>query len=394
MKINVGVFFGGKSVEHEVSVISGLQAFHAFDTEKYNPIPLYLTKEHELYFGKEIGNIEAYKNIPALLMNSERVIIVNNGNKALLVRYPGKKFGNNVLAQLDVALPVLHGTNVEDGAFQGYLQTLGIPYAGCDVLSSALGMDKYAMKAILKDNGIPVLDCVVLDVKSYAKDAAREISKVESKLSYPVIVKPINLGSSIGIRVAKDHDGLIKALEYAFEFSIKVLVEKAITNLKEVNIAVLGDYESAQTSECEQPIGSEEILSFTDKYAGGAKDSSKGGMASLKRIIPAPVSSELKERIQSNAVKAFQALGCSGVARIDFMIDQDSNELYLTEINTIPGSLAFYLWEPVGIKYPVLLDKIIGLALKREREKKQLNFTYENNLLSSANFSSMKGGKV
>lgn len=262
MKIRVGVFFGGKSVEHEVSVISALQACRSLNTDKYEIIPIYITKNTEFYIGENIGKIEAYKNIPALLKESSRVLPVGGNGTVELLHYPMKKFGNNVAAVIDVALPVVHGTNVEDGALQGYLQTLGIPYAGCDVLSSAVGMDKYVMKTVFADNDIPVLPGTVINIKEFTKDQNTVAERIESRTQYPVIVKPVNLGSSVGIRKAKSREELIDALDYAFTFALKVLVENAITELKEINCSVLGDYESAEASECEEPVANDEILSY------------------------------------------------------------------------------------------------------------------------------------
>ncbi len=394
MKIRLGVFFGGKSVEHEVSVISALQACRSLNKDKYEVIPIYITKNTEFYIGENIGKIEAYKNIPALLKESSRVIPVGNNGTVELLHYPMKKFGNNVAAVIDCALPIVHGTNVEDGALQGFLQTLGIPYASCDVLSSAVGMDKYVMKTVFADNGIPVLPATVVNIKEFTRSQDTIVSLIESRTEYPVIVKPVNLGSSVGIRKAKDREELLDALDYAFTFAIKVLVENAVTDLKEINCSVLGDYESAEASECEEPVANDEILSYQDKYVGGTKSSGgKSGMASLKRKIPADITPGMREEIRTLAVKAFKVLGCSGVARIDFMLDKTSGKIYLNEINTIPGSLAFYLWEPLGLKYTELLDRMIALAFKRERENKSISFSFDSNILENASFGGSKGSK-
>lgn len=395
MKIRVGVFFGGKSVEHEVSIISAIQAINAFDRGKYELIPVYITKENELYTGEYAGKIEEYRDIPALLRKSIRIVIVNEGNKTKLVRYPMKKFGDSTVNEIDVAFPVVHGTNVEDGALQGFFQTLNIPYAGCDVVSSAVGMDKYVMKAVFKDNGIPVLDCVVVTASKYSNNPDGIIAQIKERIGLPAVVKPVNLGSSVGIKVGRNDEELSEALDHAFSFSGKVLVERAIVNLREINCSVCGDTDSAEASECEEPFGSDEILSFEDKYSAGAKNGSKsGGMASLKRKIPADISDEMRNEIRELSVRAFQCLGCSGVSRIDFMIDTQDNKVYLNEINTIPGSLAFYLWEPLRIKYPQLLDKMVSLALKRDRELKNLNFTFKSNILAEAKLGGTKGGKL
>ena len=392
MKIRVGVFFGGKSVEHEVSVISGLQAYNSFNRDKYEPIPIYITKDNELYTGDAVGDISNYKNIPALLQKSIRVFFMCEQGQVQLIRYPAKKIGNSVVAQIDVAFPVVHGANVEDGSLQGFLRHYNIPLVGCDVAASAVTMDKYIMKTVLKDNGIPVLDCVTLNVREYEGDEEAAYNKVESKISYPVIVKPVNLGSSVGIKVAQDREALREALEYAFTFGARVLIEHAITNLREINCAVLGDYEQAHASECEEPISSDEILSYEDKYVAGDKSGSEG-MRTAKRELPANLTPEKREEIRRMAVETFQVLNCNGVSRIDFMIDRDTDQVYVNEINPIPGSLAFYLWEALDKPYAELLDDMVQLALKREREEKSVLTSFDSNILQNANLSGAKGVK-
>ena len=391
VKIKIGVFFGGQSVEHEVSIISALQAVNNFDRSKYDIIPIYITKGNEFYVGEKIGDIEAYKNIPALLKKSQKVILVNENEKLNLIKYPMKKFCSNIYDYIDIAFPIVHGTNVEDGALQGYLKTLRIPFAGCDVMASASGMDKYVMKTVLKDNDIPVLDCCRSDRRHYQNDTAAFLDKVEALIGYPVIVKPINLGSSVGIRKANDRETLEDALDYAFQFANDVLVEKAIQNLREINCSVLGDYEEAIASECEEPISSDEILSYEDKYLSGEKSSGSKGMSSTKRKLPADIPADVKAEIQRLAVKTFQSLNCNGVARIDFMLDVDENKVWVNEINTIPGSLAFYLWEASGVKYKELLDRLVKLALKRERENKDITYSFDTNILSGVKLGGMKG---
>ncbi len=393
MKIKLAVLFGGKSVEHEISIISALQACEYINREKYEVIPLYMTKEGAFYTGEHIGHIERYKDIPLLLRESTRVLLLSEEGKVNMVRYPMKKLGSNVLGSIDVVFPIVHGTNVEDGTLQGYLQTLGLPYVGCDVLSSAVGMNKYVMKAVFKDNDIPVLPCACYNLADF-EDVEKLLDRIEGRFPYPVIVKPINLGSSVGISKADHREDLEEALGLAFNFSQKVLVEPAIQHLKEINCAVLGDELEAEASECEEPLNAEEILTYEDKYIGGGK--SKGaskGMASLSRAIPANISAQRREEIRQMAVRAFQCLGCSGVARIDFMIDQDTDQVYLNEINTIPGSLSFYLWEPVGLPYTELLERMIQLALKRHRENGKLTFSFETNVLSGVKLGGAKGTK-
>lgn len=395
MKIRVGVLFGGKSVEHEISVISALQAAEYIDRARYEVIPIYIAKDNTMYIGTQIGMIEAYRDIPALLKNSQRVILVPEGNKVALVRYPAKLFSNPVQGYLDLAFPIVHGTNVEDGTLQGYLKMLGLPFVGCDVAASAVGMDKYLMKAVLMEQNIPVLPCLYFDKQSFEQDEDAVVAQIAQQFGYPVIVKPVNLGSSVGITIAKDAQTLHEALEDAFSYAHRVLVERAISNLKEINCAVLGNATQAQASECEQPLGASAILTYEDKYMAGGKGSKGGskGMATLSRKIPADISDEVRTSIRTMAVKAFRALGCNGVARIDFMIDQDTGAIYLNEINTIPGSLSFYLWEPLGMSYTELLSRLLDLALARKRQEEDITYSFDTNVLAGVKLGGSKGSK-
>ena len=392
MRTKVAMLFGGKTVEHEVSVISGIQALKSMDTDKYEVIPVYMTKENDMYTGADVGKIESYRDIPALLKRSQRVIMVNDGGRVQLVPYPAKMFGGQKPLAIDIAFPVVHGTNVEDGALQGYLKTVGIPFVGPDVTSSAISMDKFITKAVLKEAGVPVLDAKVYTMADY-EYPEKIADDIEKAFGYPVIIKPVNLGSSVGIGVAKSRDELIDAIDDAFRYAARVMAEHAISKLREINCSVLGDENEALASECEEPLTSGEILSYEDKYvnSGGKKGGSKGGsgskgagMANLSRKIPAELSPEKREEIRELAVKSFKALGCCGVSRIDFMIDEEEDKLYFNEINPIPGSLSFYLWEPVGVPYKELLDRMIQLALKRTRVEESLTFTFDTNILANA----------
>jgi len=395
MKIKLAVLFGGKSTEHEISIISAIQAIGYLNKETYEVIPIYLSKSNELYVGEDIGKIEEYRNIDSLVKKSQRVILVNDSGKTKIVKYPFKPFSKNEINNIDILFPIVHGVNVEDGNLQGYLNTLDIPYVGCDVVSSAVGMDKYFMKAVLKDNGIPVLEGKRYHEKDYYDNSERLMESIKNHFKFPLIVKPNNQGSSIGISKAADDAELADALELAFSYSDKIIIEPFIENLQEINCSVIGDDSHAEASECEEPINTDVILSYKDKYISGGKSKSVSGkgMSSLQRKIPAEISEETKNAIREMAVKAFQCLGCNGISRIDFMIDKSNGTIYLNEINTMPGSLAFYLWEPCGLSFPDLLDKVIGLALKRQREKERIIYSFESNVLSGAVLSNNKGAK-
>ena len=272
MKLKIGVFFGGKSVEHEVSIITAIQAIENVNREKYDIVPIYITKDNKMYCGNTIGDIKEYKNLDNLLHISSQVTLAQKGNKVVLLKCNKKFYESEVYDYIDIAFPIVHGTNVEDGTLQGYLKMFDIPMVGSDVISSACGMDKYVCKCILKENNIPVLDCIRFDKKEFYTSQEEILEKIEKEFGYPVIVKPINLGSSVGISIAKDKEELLESIEDALAYSNKILVEKAIQNLKEVNCSVVGDYEEQCASECEEPIKTDEILSFNDKYISGGKE--------------------------------------------------------------------------------------------------------------------------
>lgn len=380
MKTNIGVFFGGRSTEHEISVISANQAMAAIDRNIYNVTPVYISKQGKWYTGEVLRDVTNFKNMKELLAKCEEVYLSPIYGDYNLYKVNRKMFGNPVAAKLDVAIPVLHGANGEDGTFQGLLDLIGLPYAGCDVLASANGMDKITMKMILQSSDVPVIDYVWFTDHEWADNPDQVIEKIESTLGYPVIVKPANLGSSVGIGRAATQDKLRERIDEAEKYSSRIIVEHMVDNLHEVNCSVLGDCGDYQASVCEEPIKSGEILSYDDKYLGGSKGA-KGMQASQKRI-PADLPAKVTERIQFLAGETFRVLSCHGVSRVDVIMDKDNGEIYVNEINTIPGSLSFYLWEASGISFDKLMDRLVKLALKRKREQLLKTVSYDQNIFS------------
>ncbi len=382
MKTNVAVFFGGRSVEHEISVISALQAINAFDKEKYNIVPVYISKQGRWYTGPQLLDIRNYKDMKGLVEKSEEVFMrPEYGDYNLYRANAGGGFfskKNPVVAELHVAIPVLHGSHGEDGMFEGLLETIGIPFAGCDTLSSANGMDKITMKMILRSEDIPVVDYVWFTDKEWISDRDSIIKKIEDKLGYPVIVKPANLGSSVGIGKASDRESLIAKVDDAAKFSQRLIVEDMVEDMMEINCSVLGDCDDHQSSVCEEPISKGDFLSYEEKYGGGAK----AGMQASEKRIPADIPEEMSREIQRLAGETFRVLSCHGVSRIDVMVDKKSDRIYVNEINTIPGSLSFYLWEESGISFTQLMDKLVELALRRKRETDRKTFTYDANIFA------------
>lgn len=388
MKTKIGVFFGGRSTEHEISAISASQAMHAIDRGRFDVVPIYITKQGRFYTGDALFDIANYRDTAALLSRCEEVYIRPVYGDYNLYRKKKTMFGSDIVDTLDVAIPVLHGSNVEDGIFEGVLQTIGIPYAGCDVLSSANGMDKITMKMILRSESIPVVDYVWFTDGEWSVRRDSVISKVETVLGYPVIVKPANLGSSVGIGRAGDRGSLIDRIEDAVRYSSRIIVEHMVDNLQEINCSVLGDCDENEASVTEEVMKTGDILSYTDKYAGGSKGA-KGMQASAKEI-PARLDKSETERIQYLARETFRVLGCHGVSRIDFIVDRDNRNIFVNEINTIPGSLSFYLWEATGLPFNKLMERLVALALKRKRAQDRKILSFDANIFALG--PGLKGG--
>ena len=386
MKTKVGVFFGGRSVEHEISVISAVQAINAFNPEKYEVIPVYITKQGKWFTGKALLELSNYKDLKALETKVEEVYMkpVYGDYRLYRVNTKGGLFSKKepVMDELHIAFPVLHGSHGEDGMFQGVLETIGIPFVGCDTLSSANGMDKITMKMILSESGIPVVDYVWFTDREWLASRETIDKKIEETLGYPVIVKPANLGSSVGISKANDRKSLDSAIESAIKFSSRIIVEQMVQEMEEINCSVLGDADFRETSVLEEPISHKDFLTYEEKYGGGGSKTGKTGMQASLKKIPAELPEETTKKIQGLASETFRVLACNGVSRIDFMIDKENGDIFVNEINTIPGSLSYYLWEETGITFQELIDKLISLALKRKRDTDRKTFSYDTNIFA------------
>ena len=390
MKIKLGVIFGGETVEHEVSIISALQALQNLNKDKYDIIPLYISKNRTWYTGDKLTNIETFKNFENNKKYVTPVTLYKKDNKFYLQNTTG--LIRKDITDIDIVLPIVHGNNVEDGSLAGYLDTIGIPYVGPHVLGAALGQDKVTMKQVMKTENIPVVDFIWFFDSEYL-DNKENILKDIKKLGYPVVVKPATLGSSVGITFVKSEKEVEEAIEEAISYDNKIVVEKAVENLVEVNVSVLGNYESQKVSPLEEVMGLDEILSYSDKYLGSSKTKGSGskGMASTNRIIPARISEKLTKDIQNTSKKVFKLLNLSGVCRIDYLIDKKTEKFYVNEPNTIPGSLSFYLWKEAGVEYKDLLDEMISIAIKEYKNKSKKTMSFESNIL--AGFSGSKGTK-
>ena len=400
MKIRLALIYGSRTCEHDVSIISALQAAQHVNPDDYDLIYVYIDQNGEWYTGEKLADISLYRNFDKRAV--VRVIPMGAEGKLRLMQHPDDKLlpiGRlRQIAEADVVMPVMHGMNGEDGTLQGMLELWNIPYTSSGVLGSALGMDKIAMKRMFRACGFPVLKDVCVERSEWKRNRAGVLSRVMNELSFPVYVKPSNLGSSIGINRADNKNGLEDAIDIAVSYDRRVQVETGIQDLMEINCAVLGYGGDAMASVTEMPVRWSDFLSFDEKYLRGAKGGAKGtksapskGMSSLSRQMPAPISPELTHRVEELAVDAFKALDCKGVARIDFLYDKAADELYIGEINTIPGSLAFYLWEGRGISFERMIDMMVEYAFRANADRNENVFSYQSAILSGS--SGAKGAK-
>ena len=394
MKKQIGVIFGSRSCEREVSIISAIQLMRHADTELYDIIPVYIDEHGVWYTGEKLKDINSFKPFrpessgivrvfPDLTAGSGALLRMNKGT-GLLSR---EKL--EITARIDVFIIVMHGLNGEDGTLQGLMEMANIPYTSTGVAGSAIGMDKIMMKQFFRGAGLPVLPGEWFTRSAFEQDPEQVIVKIREALGFPVFVKPANLGSSIGVSRADNEDELRDSLELAFEYDRRVLVEKGLDKPIELNCSVLGYDDQVEASSIEMPLNSTEFLDFHEKYlaSGGSK-----GMASLHRVLPAPIEDSLKEEIQDLSKRIFRMLDCKGVVRIDYMFDRTGEKIYITEINTIPGSLAFYLWEYDGLNYTRLIDRMIAYAEKAHSDKNRANYAFTSDILKGAAFGS-KGSK-
>ena len=386
--IKVGVIFGGESVEHEVSIISAVQAMNKLDTEKYEIVPIYITKEGEWYTGAVLREIDTYKDMDLLKRYTKNVVLYRKDNRFVLQKKSGFK---SVVNEVDVILPVVHGTNVEDGVLQGYLKTIGVPFVGSNVMASAVAQDKVIQKQVFACSGLPITEYYWFYDCDYDADSDKVIKEIEKNIKYPMIVKPATLGSSVGIASVENRKELEDAIEDAIKYDTKIVVEEKVDNLIEVNISVLGNYETQDLSEIEEVLTDNALLTYEDKYVGGSKKSGSKGMASALRKIPAEIDKKMREEVEDVALRAFRAVGLSGVSRIDFLIDKKKKKIYINEINSCPGSLAFYLWDAKDKNFTTLLDDMIGYAKKEYKNEKNKTRSFKSNSLSG--FNGLKGAK-
>lgn len=373
--LKVGVIFGGRSVEHEVSVITGMQVIENMDKEKFLPIPIYITKEGKWLSSEAFKNFKTFKD--GDFSSAKNVMLgCDYGDFNLYINPESKSmFDKKVYETLDLVFFALHGTNGEDGSCQGLVETVGLPYTGTNVLSSSVGMDKVIMKDVYRANGLPVVNYRYYYRSKWRSSKEEVMADIEKNLTYPLFIKPSNLGSSIGISKVKNKDNLEEALMIAFSYDKKVIVEESVENAREINCAVMGYEENVETSELEEPLDFKELLTFDDKYVSNKKAPGTKTMRNLlKKDEP------LRDELESLATKAFTSIDAAGNARVDLLVSKDTGKIYINEINTIPGSVAFYLWEPKGYSFKDLITKMLEIAQAVDTMRKETVYSYDAEL--------------
>ncbi|MEE1291686.1 MAG: D-alanine--D-alanine ligase family protein [Spirochaetota bacterium] len=374
----IGIIYGGKSVEHEVSIITGLQVYENLDKSKYTPELIYIDKDGDWFFGeKKLKDLKIYKNWTKKCAKQFQPSL-------------NKKDKKNILNSLDAAVIACHGNYGEDGKLQSFLEFLDIPYTSSGVVGSASGMDKIVMKSIFSGIDLPVLPYIWFTRHEWIEKSEEIIKKVRYTLDYPVFVKPANLGSSIGISMVNDEKDLINAIDVASKYDYRIIVEKGVANSVEINCSAIMKDNEVLTSVLEEPVRWEKFLSFDDKYINA--NSKTKGMGSMGRKIPAEVTKEQKEHIENYTKQIYKTMDCCGVVRVDYLMDESREHVYVNEINTIPGSFSFYLWEHNDLPFGKLLDVLIEEALRQAALRKDKVLKYDSKILDNLTRNGKQGG--
>ncbi|MYE26166.1 MAG: D-alanine--D-alanine ligase [Chloroflexi bacterium] len=390
-RIKVAVIFGGRSVEHDVSIVTGHQIMNAFPVEQYEIVPVYISRDGRWFTGDALAKLDSFKDDGVLRRDGVRACLLSPDTRhhGLIVDPLAGRLRKSEVKRIDVAFPALHGTHGEDGSVQGLFELADIPYVGCATLGSALTNDKVMTKQVLRQAGIPVLDDHWVTRDQWLDDPDAVLDDLLKRFEFPLFIKPATLGSSIGIGRADSETLLRASIDIAANFDRRILIEPAVTDGIEINCSVIGFGDGCEASTLEQPVSWDEFLSYEDKYLRGGE-----GMKSAERLVPAPISPGFTARVKQTSIAAFKAVDGRGIARIDYLARPEANALYLNEINTMPGSLAFYLWREDGYKSSDLVQKLVQLARDAHAEKRRNIYDYETNLVDVASQRGIKGRKT
>jgi D-alanine-D-alanine ligase len=389
--LTVAVIFGGRSVEHDVSIVTAQQIMKAIDQTRYHVVPVYITRDGKWFTGNALQEIANFKD-DAILNHKDLIPVILSPDvrhHGLLVDPLARGFFRRPrVIRVDVLFPAVHGTHGEDGTLQGLFELADIPYVGFSTLGSALTNDKIMTKQMLRQAGLPVLNDIWFTRSQWQRTPDTVLARIHETFELPIFVKPATLGSSIGVSRVSDLNLLRPSIEIAVNLDRRVIVEPAVADPIEVNCSVIGFDSEIKTSVLEQPLTYTDFLTYEDKYLAGSK-----GMKSADRVIPAPLNEALTHEIQRLAVEAFKAVDGRGIVRVDFLIERANRRVFINELNTMPGSLAFYLWRPSGLSEAALIDQLIHYAREAHAEKRRNITNYRTSLLSVAAARGIKGVK-
>ena len=373
MKLSVGVIFGGKSLEHEMSIISAIQAMNNIDTDKYDIVPIFITKDNIWYTGGALRYIDTFKDLNLLKRYTKSVNLINKDGRFVLV---SSGFFRKEVAEIHLVLPIMHGALGEDGSIQGYLNLLGIPYVGSSIFSTAVSQDKAFVKQILAANNIPVIKFVWFGERFY-RNKKSELFKQLDDLSYPLVLKPATLGSSIGIKVIDQKEETDSTIERSFALDTKFIIEEMLEDVIEYDCSVLLTPDGNIVSDIEEIVTNNRIRTYNDKFVYEDTDES-----SIKRVLPAKISDKLRKEIELYSLSVFKILNMRGTARVEFLYDKKNGNLYVNEVNSIPFCFAHHLWESRHISYKELLNILLKDAIDNEVKLQKMTTVMDNDIIS------------
>ncbi len=383
--MNIAVFFGGKNTEHDVSIITGQLVISGLKELGHTVYPVYISKDGKWYINEKMDNVEYFKNPNLKLEGEVNINFTQTFNGSVVLKTNGL-FSKSY--NIDLAFPAIHGKNGEDGTIQGLFELIGIPYVGCDVVSSAISMDKALTKLFYQRFNLPTTKFVYFTSNEWEKNKETYLSDIKSNLTWPVFVKPARLGSSIGMTKVKSEDDLEFAVEVALHYDNKVVVEESVEDLMDITVAVIGNENDLKVSLIQESAYSKDFFSYEDKYLneGGAQL----GNAEKSIIIPAQLDEKTTQEVQDMALEVYRLMGLSGIARVDFLYNKTYKKYYVNEINTMPGTIYHHLWKKSGVELGELLSLLVDSAQDKYKKSQKLTFTFESSILKAANSNKLK----
>jgi len=383
----IGVFFGSRTPEHDISIITAQLIISGLRGLEFNVVPVYIDKKGKWLIGEELGDLKIFSKGEEIDAKYSKYYLDMEGSFGKMVFK--KKGIKKKTVVINIAFPAFHGSFGEDGTFQGVLEMLNIPYIGCDTASSAVCMDKALTKQVYQTENIPTTKFVCFKSKEWQENKSTILNKIKDNFNWPVFVKPVHLGSSIAIAKVKDQDisTLENKIEVALYYDNKVLVEEAVPNLMDVTCCVIGN-EELKASLLQESVFQSDLFDFNEKYL--KEGGSQLGKSQSGVVIPARLDESTTNAIRKMAMKAYRVLDCSGIARIDFLFNKETKEFFVNEVNPLPGTIYHHLWQKSGLSLSDLLSKLIELAVEKHKQKQNVNYTFNSGVLNNIGTKKLK----